>query len=110
MSGDQSGEVSWFVSPLPLSQLCQPEHTKLFNKKLLSNLEYEISKQKTIFYHHGNYFFYALYLIQTLMSVDSESSNILKETYSQKLLFILSMYDVLLPPSLKGLRNLFFED
>ena len=95
MSGDQSGQFSWLVSPLPLSQLCQTDHKKLFNKKLLSNLEYEISKQKTIFLTIFFFFF------------DSESSNILKETYSQKLLFILSMYDVLLPPSLKALTNLF---
>ena len=49
MSGDQSGEVSWLFWPLPLSQLCQPEHKKLFNKKIPSNLECESSKQKTIF-------------------------------------------------------------
>ena len=49
MSGDQIGENSWFVSHLSLSQFCQPDHKKLFNKKLLSNLEYEISKQKTNF-------------------------------------------------------------
>ena len=39
MSGDWSGEVSWFVSPLSLSQLCQPDHKKQFIKNLSSNSE-----------------------------------------------------------------------
>ena len=44
MSGDWNGEISWFVPPLSLSQLCQPNHKKQFIKKLLSNSECGISK------------------------------------------------------------------
>ena len=47
MSGDQSGQFSWLVLPLPLSQLCQTDHKKLFNKKLLPNLEYETKDNQT---------------------------------------------------------------
>ena len=46
ISGDRGGEVSWFAPPLPLFQLCQPDHKKQFIKKLLSNLEYGIFKVK----------------------------------------------------------------
>ena len=49
MSGDWSGEFSWFVPPLALSQLCQRDHKKQFIKKSLSNSEYRISKTKDTF-------------------------------------------------------------
>ena len=49
MSGDWGGDVSWFVPPLSLFQLCQPDHKKQFIKKLLSNWVYWISKTKDKF-------------------------------------------------------------
>ena len=47
MSRDWGGEVSWFVQPLSLSQLCQPGHRKQFIKK--SNSKYTIFKTKDKF-------------------------------------------------------------
>ena len=38
------------------------------------------------------------------MSGGSQRKNILKETFSKKFLFILSMYDLLLPPGMRVLK------
>ena len=40
-----------------------------------------------------------------LMPGGSKRQNILQQTYSQKLLFILSMYDLLLPPRMRVLKG-----
>ena len=110
MSGDWNGEVSWFVPPLSLSQSCQPDHKKQFIKKLLSNLEYVISKTKDKFLTTTVIIFYiniktCCTYFTPLMPGGSIKSNILKQTYSQKLLFILSMYDLLLPPGMRVLKT-----
>ena len=39
------------------------------------------------------------------MQGGSKMSSILKQTYSQKLVFILSMYDLLLPPGMTVLKG-----
>ena len=90
----------WLVPPLFLSQLCQPYHKKQFIEKLLSSLEYGISKTKdkfltttvTIFFINNKtrYTYF-----NPLMPCGSKRSNILKQIYIQKLLFILSLYDLL---------------
>ena len=49
MSADCGREISWFVPPLSLSQLCKPDHKKQFINKLLSNSKYRISETKTNF-------------------------------------------------------------
>ena len=38
MSGDLSGEISWFLSPSSLSQLCQSDRKKQFITNLLSKI------------------------------------------------------------------------
>ena len=100
MSGDWSGEVSWFVPPLSFSQLCQPDHKKQFIKKLLSDSHYQISKTNEkfltttviiFFINNKKHCFYFNLLIPRV----SKRWN--SQTYDQKLLFILSIYDLLLP-------------
>ena len=104
MPEDWNGEISLFVPSLLFSQLCQPDQKKQFIKKLLSNSEYGISETKDkfptttaiIFFNnskmHCTYF-------NPLMPGGSKRSNILKKTYSQKLLFILSIYGLCYYPA-----------
>ena len=110
MSEDWSYEVSWFVPHMSLSQLCHPDHKKQFIKKLLSKLEYGISKTKDNFLTTTAIIFYinnktCCTYFTPLMPGGSKRSNILKQTYSQKPLFILSMYDLLLPPGMRVLKT-----
>ena len=109
MSGDWSGEISWFVPPLSLSQLCQIDHKKQFIKNL-SNSEDGISKTKekfltttliTFFINNKTHCTY----FNPFMSGGINMSNILKQTYSQKLLFMLSLYDLFLPPGMRVLKG-----
>ena len=110
MSGDQSGQGSWFVSPLFLSRLCQPIYRKQFIKKLLSNLEYGISKTKDKFLTTTVIIFFIINKTRCTycdpyMPGNRKRSNILKATYSHYLLFILSMYDLLLQPGMRVLKE-----
>ena len=104
------GEVFWFVPSLSLSQLCQPDHKKQFIEKLLSNSEYGISKTKDKFLNTKVIIFFfnsktRCTSFNPLMSGGRKRSNILKKTYSQKLLSILSMCDLLLPPGMRILKG-----
>ena len=78
--------------------------------KLISNPEYCISKAKDKFLTTTvNIFFINNKICCTyfnpLMPGGSKRLNILKQTYSQKLLFILSMYDLFLPPGMGMLKR-----
>ena len=108
MSGDWSGEVSWFVPPLSFSQLCRPDNKKQFIKKLLSDSDYQISKANEkfltttviiFFINNKKHCFYFNPLIPRV----SKRWN--SQTYGQKLLFILSIYDLLLPRGMRVLKE-----
>ena len=93
MSRDWSGEASRFVPPLSLSQLCQPDQ---FIENLLSNSECGISKTKEKFLTTTVIIFFInnktlCNYLNPLMPGSSKRSNIIKQTYSQKLLFILTL-------------------
>ena len=111
MSGYGSGEVSWFVPPFSLSQLCQSDHKKEFIKEFLSNSEHGISKTRdkflttTVIIPFNNNKTRCTYF-NPLMPGGSKRSNVLKQAYSQKLLFILRMYDFCYhPPSIRVLKG-----
>ena len=106
MSEDWSGEVSWFITLLHLSQLCQRDHKKQFIKKSLSNSEYRISKTKDKFLTTAVIIFFInnktrCTYFNPLMPGGSKRSNIFKQTYIQKCLFILSMCDLLLSSDMR---------
>ena len=140
MSGDWSGEVSCFVSPLYLpimtnrpqkaiywkiimkfgkwdfvpplylSQLWQTCHKKQLIEKLLWNSENGISKTKdksfttTVIIFFINNKTLCTHFNPSMPS-ERKMSNVLKQICSEKLLFILSMYDLLLPSSIRVLKG-----
>ena len=54
MSGDWNGEISWFVPPLSLSQLCQPNHKKQFIKFGVRDFENKFFNNMTIIFFNNN--------------------------------------------------------
>ena len=99
-----------FCSPLCFSQLCQLDLKTQFIKKLLSNSDYGISKTKdkllttTVIIFFINNKRRCTYFTP-LMSGGSKKWNILKKIYSQRMLFILSIYELLLPPGMRVLTE-----
>ena len=86
----------FFVSSNFVSfSLCQSDHRKKFIKKLLSNSECGISKTK-------DKCFTTMVIISLQMISDGQSC--LNEPTAKS-----CIYDLLLPPGIKGLGNLFFD-
>ena len=105
---DMSGiEVVTFLGSFHLSQLCQPDHKLPFSKKILSDLGYRIPKIKdkflttTVIIFFINKKTHCTYF-NLLFPGGSKRSK--SQTCSQKLLVILSMYDLLLPPDKRELK------
>ena len=95
---------------LCLSQLCQPDYKKQFIKKLLPNSEHGISKTKDKFLSTMVIIFFinnktCCTYLNPFIPGGSKISNIFEQTYSQKLMSILSMLDVLLPPGMRVLKG-----
>ena len=57
MSGDWSDEVFWLVSPLSLSQSCQPDHKKQFIRKIIKFVVRDFQNKRQISYHRVIIFF-----------------------------------------------------
>ena len=54
MSGNWSGEVSWFVPSLSVSQLWQPDHKAIYQKTIIKFGVRDFQNKRQISCHHGN--------------------------------------------------------